>query len=552
MHLTISVINSNLQITKVMKKFLFTVLATSLAAVSCNIEDPVSGHDDIIADGEGFRLTATVGTDTKTVIDPAVEGNNIPVEWEETDALSVVVNGENYHFTKVSGKNNTFSCTDFMPTEGENYTYDVFYPYMPDFSATDENGLGTVTLPIEGTDVQSKTSDFSHVKGALIGQATAAGTVSPAVELSHLTAVIALTIKNAGDRDIDISRISLSAGANTLSGNFYVDFENKTLVPAAEQPEDSWEGALEVTDGSIAAGSEGVFYIVVPPFTVPAAAADAEEHSSLWINVQTRANSTLGFEKQAVGNDLIFAAGGFYETTLTVEEEPIMINGVKIRDYKDEINTNFDVATEEYPLYVGYTDGEEVEICGIYDLDKVYNRTFFSYDDATGKVTYHGPSVWLETYYSSTLGYIWLDDNKYYMQPFSDTDQTTAMRLYGKGICATPQWNSKFDENGQTDLYSRLNYPMQSIITIGSTGEDGKTYYTATVYVSENNAELYLVGIDQNTWYDPYYIHADEGWITGWPNNGIYWNPEKPGYYRLTFNVYDENKNVWMSVEPIE
>ena len=538
MHLNISVINSNLQITKVMKKIIFTVLATSLAAVSCNIEYPVSGHDDIIADGEGFRLTASVGTDTKTVIDPAVEGNNIPVEWEETDALSVVVNGENHRFTKVNGEENVFACAEFTPSDGETCTYNVFYPYMAEFPAPDENGLtaGIVTLPIEGTDVQSKTSDFSHVKGALIGQATAAGTASPAVELSHLTAVIALTIENAGDRDIDISRISLSAGANTLSGNFNVDFDNKTLLPAAEQPEDSWEGALEVADGSIAAGSEGVFYIVVPPFTVPEAATDAEEHSSLWISVQTRANSTLSFEKQAVGNDLVFAAGGFYETTLTIEEEPITVNGVTVTDLKDNINTAF-TASEG----VEFEPGEEVAITGIYNLDEVYNRLFFDYDETSGEVTYIGPKGWFRVYYSSTLGYMWIDDSSYSMSPHSYYG-TSIMRLYGIGITAAPQWNDIF--NVSDDLYSGHSYPLRSCVAVSSDG----TNYTTVAYLT-SNATLYLFGYDASWTWINYTIEDDN--VTVWENNSMTWLG-KEGYYRITFIIDESAHTATMDLEAVE
>lgn len=507
------------------------------AAVSCTIDEPAS-DTGAISDG-GFVIEAGI-MGSKTVFTPPVS-----VEWASSDELSVLVAGGNYRFVKTADGDNSFSSVDFSPEEGVEYTYNVFYPYYDGFSAVDESGLaqGLVSLPYGGCDVQASTSDASHVKGFLAGTATAAGMESPSVSMSHLTSVIAVTVNNTGERTMDVSSIALSTDAEgaVLSGNFSVDFDNCRLAAVSET---SSETVLEVTDGTIAAGESGIFYITVPEFTVP-------QGNNITVTVDTRAGSRFPADKPA-SETLVFSRGGVYNTAVDIAEVPMM-NGSVLKDIKDDIEACcWDSDGVNDGVWIHFENGQEVQVSGIYDLDEVYNRDFFSYDPESGILTYTGETQDLDVLYSSVMGYIWLVNDG------ADTD--TALWLDGYGFTQAPRWSDILTGAG-------WNFWQKFIPQIAYVPKTADNTYSVSVYVSDEDvrvgegmAQMQLV----SRGWTYYTVTPDEAAANlaeliyrdateteqGTPT--IRWKDGAAGYYRISFTVDHEAATAVMSAQRID
>ena len=98
------------------------VCFAAMAAFGVLFIEGCTKQEGIATEVDGFSISVST-PGTKTVFD----GDAYTVEWEEDDALGVVIDdgseAELYKFTKSSG--NTFTCADFVPVEGASYTYYV-------------------------------------------------------------------------------------------------------------------------------------------------------------------------------------------------------------------------------------------------------------------------------------------------------------------------------------------------------------------------------------------------------------------------------------------
>ncbi len=286
-----------------MKKSIYPIFMSLLAIAACSKEE--TSPEETGGSAEGFCIKAEI-PGTKTVFTPPTS-----VKWERGDEISVITEGENWKFTNTSAEDNIFTGNGFYPESGKEYEYTVFYPYDALLSVT-ESGLSSapVSLPYGNGNSQNGISDASHVKGFLAGTASAAGTESPAVKLSHLTSVITVTVKNCGTKPADIRKIVISTDAEdaVLSGDFTVDFINLKLEAGSNAGK---EAVLNVNDAVIQPWDQGDFYITVPEFTVP-------QGKNITVKVTAGDDSEYSFTKTAADGALEFTQGGSYSTTVTV------------------------------------------------------------------------------------------------------------------------------------------------------------------------------------------------------------------------------------------
>ena len=240
-----------------MKKiFCFSVAVTFILASGCT-EEPVPVSSGT-ADAGAFTLKVNI-PDTRTVFD----GETYAVDWEPDDVLGVyIVSGESgtlYRFEKATGEN-VFSCQDFTPEEGVDYTYYVLYPYDSDFAVTDGKSTDVVNI-ISGT--QSASGSSAHIETPLYGSATATGTVAPEISLKHLVSVVKVTVNNFGTTSMNISEVALVSSDLALSGTYSVDFSTGELTAGTVYP----TASVSVADGSLAASATGTYFLVCAPIS---------------------------------------------------------------------------------------------------------------------------------------------------------------------------------------------------------------------------------------------------------------------------------------------
>ena len=278
----------------VMKKIFYIISTAAALVLAAGCSKEMTQGAPEVADTDAFTLKVNV-QGTKTSFD----GDTYAVEWESDDVLGVyIVSGESgdlYRFDKATGEN-AFSCQDFTPEEGVDYTYYVLYPYDSDFAVTDGKSTDVVKI---ATGTQTAAGSSDHIETPLYGMASATGAASPEVSLNHLASVVKVNVTNSTSSDVDILNVSLVSSDLALSGTYSVDFSTGKLTAAAT----SNTSSVEVTDGSLAASATGTYFIACAPFT----------SGSFTVSVN---DGEVTSEKSG----LTFDAGKVYRTSLTISE----------------------------------------------------------------------------------------------------------------------------------------------------------------------------------------------------------------------------------------
>ncbi len=302
-----------------MKKILFAIASLALI-FSCVKEEQQPVQND-----GAFRIEANlINPDTKTVFNPT----DNTVAWEDTDALTVLVNDgtayAKYKFTKVSGVDNAFECSGFTPAAEKDYTYSILYPYNGSVKKLDDEGFTTgdnayVELPTSKSSalVQADMDDAAHVKGALYAQTTAVGTEKPVVTLSHFTHIMRAKITNNTGAAVVIESVTMANDASqNLSGSYMVNLSNGAVKPRDNNTNYVAKSVkVDVTDGTLAAGATGTVYIVTPEFTIP-------EGNKISFTVKC-ADNAYEVEK-AVSAETVCAAGGIRTANISLKASAVV------------------------------------------------------------------------------------------------------------------------------------------------------------------------------------------------------------------------------------
>lgn len=289
-----------------MKRIISIAAAAALIfAYGCS-EEPLDrsqeGQDREEVSAEGFSIKAGIAasSDSRTSFDAATG----KVEWSEGDALGIYIKGGKtdamYKFVKNEGAD-TFSTDEFTPDPETEYTYYAVYPY-PEFGASDLTAQVSI---VSGT--YDSSDPDGHIDTPLWGKSEAvAGTKTPEITLSHLASVIEVNFVNNTGSDLTVSEVSLeAAGDAALSGTFTLDLGTGILTPA----EASASASLTV---NASAGASSTYYIACTPYS-----------GDLTVNVA--AGATYSESKSGVN----FAAGKFYNTTVTAAGEPELPESVE-------------------------------------------------------------------------------------------------------------------------------------------------------------------------------------------------------------------------------
>ena len=266
-----------------MKKIIFILAAVAAISASCSsIED--NGKPDSTPDEGIFTISAVIpqedlsGVPGKTTVDAE---NGYKVSWDDEDALSVIAEYSDgtykaYRFVRQEG--DTFVCDNGnIDTQGIT-AVNVVYPYdsknqtmgAPVNAQEDYNGVlyCNAGLPVNTGDLskQAATDDISHIDGLLCGYSAVSGNAA-AVTMKHATTLFDVAVENAGATDVTITevRMVLNTGFN-LVGWFQIAPETASLWGTSGYKEPS----ITVTDGTLAAGETGHFYMSSIPFKMSA------------------------------------------------------------------------------------------------------------------------------------------------------------------------------------------------------------------------------------------------------------------------------------------
>lgn len=182
---------------------------------------------------------------------------------------------------------------------------------------------------------------------------------------------------------------------------------------------------------------------------------------------------------------------------------------------------------------VNFVKGEEFAIEGIdaARIKTVYNRDFFDYDEASGKLLFTGETGTWDVYYSLEYNYFWVSR-------MADVAPATYW-IVGHGFSCAPTWHSDFNSIGwELDDVKQLAY-MKPL---------GSNKYQATIYMNDThdwgNFDIQIYS--NRTWEAQFGVFTSSS-FTG-DNTGI--SPAGganadivnssgfiPGYYRLTLDV---------------
>ena len=302
----------------------------------CNKDERIDA--DVKAEGIPFSIIARHSTDDDlTQMAVKTSNDGMTTSWADGDAItlfhaptggSFVLDGE---FTVSDTEKGVFDGTidaENPVTKGESYDWIAVYPYGSQLKtpANSNEWYTYIGGRSDRAQIQEKTGSTSHLCGTnfpLWGKLDAAEcedeSKAPFISMNQVASLVAFNVTNATEADIKVSEILFEA-TEDIVGSYYINFSGE--VPSFTVSRSDYvsnEARLNVTDGTLAAGETGVFYIGVKPFV-------AHTGSSLKMTVTTAA----GDSQEKVFNlskDFTFAPGKVKKVSMefTVEhpEEPV-------------------------------------------------------------------------------------------------------------------------------------------------------------------------------------------------------------------------------------
>lgn len=180
---------------------------------------------------------------------------------------------------------------------------------------------------------------------------------------------------------------------------------------------------------------------------------------------------------------------------------------------------------------INLTQGQEVDVTGIADLEGSYNRDFFSYTD--GKLTFERNSGDWTIYYYPAYNYMWVFNN--------NLAAPDCLYILGSGKISSPRWY--IEVAGSADYFWNREAPYYCVAPAIESGK-----YQCTMYLSDDNdyKDLGLEFYSDTAWNKTDGILLKDAEITGDSASMFYVaNPGEsscnlknaegftPGYYRF-------------------
>lgn len=203
--------------------------------------------------GDTHPFTINVSSATKTVLDPS----DLSIDWSDDDELTVIISsgkGESeYVFTKGPGADD-FICADFIPENGETYTWLAIYPRITDNSIIQE-------FPDHGS--YTYTDDNCNIVLPMTGYAKSQGKESPKISMRHNSSVICIKAGNSSGESVTLHSLALESDVS-ISGKKEI-FPDGTLGLAVSE---SGQIRYNLENCIVNSGDEVRIYIPVMPFSM--------------------------------------------------------------------------------------------------------------------------------------------------------------------------------------------------------------------------------------------------------------------------------------------
>lgn len=317
------------------------MLVAALALTNCSkeetfTEEPISGAVYEIVSNPETRTTND-GMNTKWAAEDAVN-----VFYAETGSEVYV---DNNSFT-ISEEN--LSTGKFLGTLTEaldiNKSYDwfMFYPYSSYIKspANYDTGYSYIGGRSDRKQSQKGINNMDHIAGTnypMTGKVSGvAGSETPAITMKHISALIAVNVTNSTDTAINVSEVAVTVDGESLVGTFYY---NQVTGEYTDGGYVSNTATLAVTDGTIAAGANGIFYLATKPFYL--------DETDFTVNIVTEEGATVSKTIAPIG--VAFNAGKIKTVNITVNEDNIEYPEPSI-DYTQGI---FELVTDASTLQAG-------------------------------------------------------------------------------------------------------------------------------------------------------------------------------------------------------
>ena len=267
-----------------MKKFgILSGLALAALLISNCATNELDTADEAIAvkDGVPFEVIAS-SVDTRTANDGLntnwVSGDKINIF--HADGNTIVSDGE---FTVSNISQGIFSGTvQSNPVVGTSYDWYAIYPYDSNLTSlnTETNGHACTnqyyTIGHGRGEAQSQdgTGSQAHLAGTKMPMYGIAENVAytgtgdaPFIQMNQFASVAAVTVTNTTAASVTIAKVEFTA-PESIIGTFRFDILGSEPVyyDSGSNYVDN-TATLNVTNGTIAAGATGVFYLAIKPFT---------------------------------------------------------------------------------------------------------------------------------------------------------------------------------------------------------------------------------------------------------------------------------------------
>lgn len=301
-----------------MKKYslLMGLMCAALSITSCS-KDNTETFDK----PKGYEFELYAAPQTRTEVD------GLDMKWSANDAMNVFhapTGTTNYssndQFTLAEIESGRFTGlitdTEFDP----NGTYDWYavYPYSKYMASPAESNSGSyfvVGSKNINTQQQTGINNQAHICGEnipLYGKATGV-TESLRLEMHHIATLFRINVNNTGSADLNVTGITLTSASENLIGSYYFDITGKTPVLTPYRDDYvSKTATLNVTDGIVAPGATGSFYLATRAFTAP-------EGEQLTLTVT--ANGETVEKVATLSKETTFAAGNINKLNVDIAAE---------------------------------------------------------------------------------------------------------------------------------------------------------------------------------------------------------------------------------------
>lgn len=298
-----------------MKKYslLMGLMCAALSITSCS-KDNTETFDK----PKGYEFELYAAPQTRTEVD------GLDMKWSADDAMNVFhaptgttnySSNDQFTVSDIEGGvfKGTITDTEFDP----NGTYDWYavYPYSKYMASPAESNSGSyfvVGSKNINTQQQTDINNQAHICGEnipLYGKATGV-TESPRLVMHHIATLFRINVNNTGSADLNVTGITLTSASENLIGSYYFDITGKTPVLTPYRDDYvSKTATLNVTDGIVAPGATGSFYLATRAFTAP-------EGEQLTLTVT--ANGETVEKVATLSKETTFAAGNINKLNVNV------------------------------------------------------------------------------------------------------------------------------------------------------------------------------------------------------------------------------------------